>query len=325
MRKLYSLFLVMMILASGCTVSNDKGNDSQSPDNSQDVNADVDAEDPIDIEGLEDIQETLEDEGVQDAEATDDSDSSGIIQSTIEEQVLVDNEYVKITATGINYDHYSGPEIELLIENLSDMDLTIQADQTAINNIMVDHMMSVDVAVGKKSNDTLGFYEEDLAEYGINEMGLIEVSFHGTNMETMDRLFDTELIAIPTSSKDTVTQDYQLDGDAMVDQDGVTMVALGMGEDFMGPLLKTAIKNDTENIITVQASDVSANGFMMETIFSADILPGKIAYPEISFMSGDLADNEISKIEDIELKINVLDQASKMSIFETESIHLAVE
>ncbi len=311
MKKMYSMLLVFAMLVTGCA-----GADNQTVDGT------TETEEPADALGIEDIQEDTE---TQDVEGSTDAEAFETEQSNIEEQVLLENDYVKMTATELVYDESGEPALKLLIENLSDIDLTISAKYTAINNVMVDQLMSVDVVAGEEVSDELGFHSEELQSYGIGSIGNIEVVFKGTDMASWDNVFETDVVTIPTNVNDTYVQEYPMDGEVIVDQDGIKMVGLGLGEDLMGPLLNTAIENSMDKAVKVEAVEVSVNGFTVDTVFSADILPGKVAYPEISFFSGDLAKNDITEIKTIQMKIKVMDVDSLETIVETDSIEMVFE
>jgi len=81
---------------------------------------------------------------------------------TIEEMVLVDEAGVKITAKSLEADNLFGADLKLLIENNSGKNLTFQCRNSSVNGYMVETLRSVDVADGKKANDTLTFSSSDL-------------------------------------------------------------------------------------------------------------------------------------------------------------------
>ena len=79
----------------------------------------------------------------------------------IEETVLVDENDVKITATGLTYTEYA-VEVNLLIENNSEKDLSIYTGSigyspNAVNGYMLGGYMNADVAAGKKTNETISY------------------------------------------------------------------------------------------------------------------------------------------------------------------------
>ena len=102
--------------------------------------------------------------------------------STIAETVMMDEDGVKITATGLTYKSYAF-ELELLIENNSSKDLSFISGSAgyccnSINGIMVsDGYLNCDVAAGKKATDSISFDYNGLMLYGINEVADIEIGF----------------------------------------------------------------------------------------------------------------------------------------------------
>lgn len=94
---------------------------------------------------------------------TDEKDNNEV---TVEEQVLYDENDIKITATGLE-DSMLGTELKLLIENNSSKSITVQAGNANVNGYMVPTMMSADVASGKKANNSLTFETSGLKDCGI--------------------------------------------------------------------------------------------------------------------------------------------------------------
>ena len=89
---------------------------------------------------------------------------------TIEEQLLVDQDGLKITAKEYTVDPIWGPGIKLLIENDSDKNYGISCNALVVNNYMVSDIFSKSVAPGKKANETLNFLSADLKNAGIEVM-----------------------------------------------------------------------------------------------------------------------------------------------------------
>ena len=74
---------------------------------------------------------------------------------SINEQVLVDQDGIKITATEYVTDSIWGDGIKLLVENNSAKDYTIGCDALIVNDYMITDLFSADVAAGKKSNEVM--------------------------------------------------------------------------------------------------------------------------------------------------------------------------
>ena len=241
---------------------------------------------------------------------------------TIEEVVLVDEAGVKITAKSLNMESLFGPEVKLLIENNSGKNLTFQARSVSVNGYMVDTMMSVDVADGKKANDSLTFMESDFEICGINEIADIELSFHIFCTEDWETYLDTDLLQIKTSIADTYTYTYDDSGDLAYEGNGVKIVVKGLQEDdgFFGPSIVVYVENTSGQSVTVQTRDISINGFMVDPMFSCEVSAGKRAVDTITFMETDLEENEIASIENVELSFHIFETDGWDTIVDTEIV-----
>lgn len=106
--------------------------------------------------------------------------------ATLAETVLVDENGVKITATGLTYTAYS-VDLELTIENNSGKDLSFVSGSlgyscNSVNGYMIDGgYLNCDVADGKKANDAISFGYDALMLYGINEIADIEIGISMTD------------------------------------------------------------------------------------------------------------------------------------------------
>ena len=80
------------------------------------------------------------------------------------------------------------------------------------------------------------------------------------------------------------------------------------------------IENNSDKNITVQTRDVSIDGFMVEAMFSCDVVAGKRAVDAITFMESDLTENEITAINDVELSFHVFDMNDWNTIADTEVV-----
>ncbi len=242
---------------------------------------------------------------------------------TINETVLVDESGVKIIAKRLDKS-FMGTEIKLLIENNSGKDLTFQCRNASVNGYMVDTMMSVDVVNGKKANDNLTFMESDFDLCGIDVIADIELAFHIFDTAEWETYLDTDVIRIKTSIADTFEYIYDDSGDLAYEGNGAKVVVKGLAENesIFGPSIVVYIENNGEKNITVQTKDVSINGFMVDAIFSSDVVAGKRAVDTITFMETDLDENEITSIDDVELSFHIFDSDKWDTIVDTEVVKI---
>lgn len=98
-------------------------------------------------------------------------------ETGIEEgDVVYQDEEVIITYDGIG-ERSRGYEIKLIVENISDQTLTVQARETSINGFMVDPMCSIEVAPGKKAKDGIGIVGEAAEDNPMDEVESVETKF----------------------------------------------------------------------------------------------------------------------------------------------------
>ncbi len=243
---------------------------------------------------------------------------------SISETVLLDEAGVKITAKRLEMDGLFGPEIKLLIENNSGKDLTFQCRNASVNGYMVETLMSVDVANGKKANDSLTISESDLENCGIDQIADIEFCFHIFDMAEWETYLDTDVIRIATSIADTYEYIYDESGTVVHEGNGVKIVIKGLANaDIFGPGIVVYIENTSDKNFTVQVRDVSVNGFMIDAIFSCDVAAGKRAVDTITLMETDLEENEIIAIQEVELYFHVFDMAEWETIVDTDIIKIS--
>lgn len=273
--------------------------------------SDEEIKEPSNVVTGDNTEEGQQEEQVEEPEETD---------ATISETVLVDEAGIKITAKSLEVDEVFGPEIKLLIENNSGKDLTFQCRNASVNGYMVETMMSVDVVNGKKANDSLTFMQSDFEACGIEAIADMEIAFHIFDMADWETYLDTDAIQIRTSIADTFEYTYDDNGDLAYEGNGIKIVIKGLAEDdsIFGPSIVTYIENTGDKDVTVQTRDVSVNGFMVEAVFSCDVVAGKRAVDTITFMESDLEENGITTIENVELSFHVFDFDDWETIVDTE-------
>lgn len=240
----------------------------------------------------------------------------------IEETVLVDEAGVKITAKSLSPDELFGAEVKLLVENNSGKDLTFQCRNSSVNGYMIDTMMSVDVTDGKKANDSITFLSSDLSLCGINTIADMEFSFHIFTSDGWDTYLDTPQLQLKTSEADTYEYFFDSTGSVAYEGNDIIIVVKGLSENgsIFGPGIVVYIENNSVENITVQTRGVSVNGFMVDAIFSSDVLSCKHALDSITFMSSALEENEIDAIETVELSFHIFNSDGWDTIVDTDTI-----
>ncbi|MDR0937497.1 MAG: hypothetical protein LBM98_12550, partial [Oscillospiraceae bacterium] len=119
----------------------------------------------------------------------------------------------------------------------------------------------------------------------------------------------------PTSKEVTV------DERVLFEQSGIKLIVTGLKDSMFGPELTVLIENEGSESVTVQARDVSVNGYMMSSVmFSADVVAGKKNNDTITFMSSELKESGIETLGTIEVSFHVFNSDSWDTVFDTDTI-----
>ena len=233
---------------------------------------------------------------------------------SIEEQIIMDQDGIKVTAKSLDKSGMFGPAVKVLIENESGKDVTVQARNASVNGYMTETMFSAEVQNGKKANEELIFMNSGLKKAGIDTIADMEFNLHVFDPSTYQNIFDSDVITLKTPAAETYEYTFDDSGEVAYEGNGIKVVIKGLDEEgVMGPGIVTYIENSGDKGITVQTRDVSINGFMVDPIFSADVLPGKHAISTITFMTSELEKNDIKEIQDVELSFHLFESANIMN------------
>ena len=240
---------------------------------------------------------------------------------TIEKQVLIDDDGLKITAKEYVSDSIWGDGISLLIENDTSKDIGIGCSALIINDYMITDLFSASVASGKKANETLNLSDTALERAGITDIGKIEVYFHTYDDDSYSTIKDYPCVEIKTSAYDTMQSPANDDGYELYNDKDVRIVGKYVDEDsFWGAGVLLYIENNSGKNIIVQCDDMSINGFMMTPYFSSTVYDGKKCMDEITLLSSELESNDITNIDEIELKFKIINEKNYNTIVETDPI-----
>lgn len=244
---------------------------------------------------------------------------------TIEEQVLVDTEGIKITATGYTTDGFLGDGVKLVIENNTDTDYTIGCDALIVNDYMINDLFVSTVAAGKTANETVDLYSSELKAAGIENVGQIELYFHAYD-DDFNYLFQKEYAVIETSCYDDMDTSADEDGTELYNENGIRIVGKTVDENsFWGTSILLYIENNSGKNVGISVNDMSVNGVMMDPLFSTTVYDGKKAVDPITLFESDLQDNDIESIDSAELKFNIYNADSYQTIVETNTISISAQ
>lgn len=230
----------------------------------------------------------------------------------IEETVMIDENDVKITATGLKYTSYS-VELELDIENNSDKALSFISGSlgyscNSINGYMIsDGYLNCDIAAGKKANDSISFSYDGLMLYGITDISDIEIGFYTSDDDYNYTYYTPRQIKTSafelhdyskncyqeTISSDTAMNTYNYDityfsTDSLYNENGVNLLSSGiMVNRDDETILLVELENTNDSMINMSTSDIAINGLTVcsSTWSSTAINAGKRCIIDINLSS----------------------------------------
>lgn len=279
-------------------------------------------------------QKAITEKGTEDSAAPGESAADSGTESpaaanglpTIEEQVLIDKDGLKITATGLSQDVIFGTGLKLLIENDTDKDLGIGCDALIVNDYMITELFSATVAAGKKSNETMHLLSNELEAAGIDNIGQIEIYFRTFDSSSYQTVESFDKVTVQTSEFANMDTKAMDDGKELYNQDGVRIVGKYVDENsFWGAAILLYLENNTGKNIGIGCDDMSVNGFMMTPLFSATVYDGKMSVNGITLMASELEENNITSIDEVELKFRIYDAQSYSTIAETDAISFSAQ
>lgn len=223
------------------------------------------------------------------------------------EQVIYDEEGIRITVKGMEEDTMTGTEIRVLVENGTDRNIAFSGDLFVVNGVTVPGYLYAQAAAGTKSNDTIELYDDVLDSAGI--------SFVGTLRGYDARIVDTDtydtLAAVPLELTTAHAGDgnfsYDESGVELFQEDGITVIAQVVREEFYGKTTRLLVKNGTGKDIIAEAEHVSVNGYSLDAWLYDTVAADTVRYCHLDLFETGLAENGIEQIETISFHLNFLD------------------
>lgn len=259
-----------------------------------------------------------------DSEAAGDNGASKAT-TEIETQVLLEADGLKITAEEYVTDSIWGDGIKMLIENDGTEDIGIGCTALIVNDYMITDLFSDIIAAGKKSYETLYLSSNELEAAGIENVGKIEVYFHTYNPDSYMTIQDFNCITIETSDIASMDSTVEEEGFELYNEEGIRIVGKYVDENsFWGAAVLLYIENNSGKNRIIQCDDMSINGFMVTPVFSSAVYDGKKAIDEITLFSSDLEENNITSVDEIELKFDIMDE-NFMNSKETDVISFSAK
>ena len=114
------------------------------------------------------------------------------------DKVLVDNEYVKVTAIDAKMnEEYDWYEVNLYVENKTDAEVMFAAENASINGYMIEPYWAVSVIPKTVGFSTMSWYSDELEENDISEVEEIEFELNAYDYDSYDSYAEETVVINP--------------------------------------------------------------------------------------------------------------------------------
>lgn len=245
---------------------------------------------------------------------------------TIAETVLYDKGGVKVTATGFEKS-YMGQEVKLLVENDSAKTLIITSDAVSVNGYMMPiSSFYVEIAAGKKANESLHLLSSELEKSGIDTVAQIQFYIEVRDADDWQSTARSDLLTLSTSAApyEQVVDDS---GDVLYDKGGIRVVCKGLKQDVIWDgTVVFFMENNTGKEVYIYAENVSVNGFMQTASLWSTLRSGTKIIDGMSMINlSDIQIESIDQIKSIEFNLRIVDADTFKEIATTDVLTLNFE
>lgn len=99
-------------------------------------------------------------------------------QPAATDKVLLDNEYVTVTAIGFTHDdEWESTDLNLYVVNKSEENIALNSESCTVNDIMVEAYFAEEIPAGRVAFSCISFDDEELKDKYIEEIETVEIEF----------------------------------------------------------------------------------------------------------------------------------------------------
>ena len=234
---------------------------------------------------------------------------------TIEQQVLIDEAGIQITAQKFIEDGPWGRGVELLLENNTDRDAGVGGIALIVNNCMIDNMLLTTVPAGETITETLWLADHFLDAAGIETVGQVEVKFLIYDEETRKPLIKNAYASIPTSAYGDMEPVAPPEGTVLLDEQGFRILGSYSDTDpFYGSAVRLFAENRSDRNLNLISMHVTVNGTDVPAMCSGPVFKDKVSYYHLLIDLDKLKEQGITELEEIGIQFSFMDEDSGLMI-----------
>jgi hypothetical protein len=199
----------------------------------------------------------------------------------IKDEVIIDNEFIKLTVSSLKINEYGDLEIDFLCENKSEKKLSVYVKNGSVCGYgIVGLYWNQEVTAGKKINSVMTIRKDDLELANIEVIEEMTLRMGIKDMEeTYDDVAEETVSFYPTGldAGSVVFKDREsVEGErVLVDNEQFKYVIDSVEYDpDNGYVAHMYIQNKTEEYLWLSWEELSVTDFMIYTTWGQEVLPG---------------------------------------------------
>ena len=208
-------------------------------------------------------------------EALDDTEKtySTAAGTTVERQVLLDQDGVTVTLLGLTEER-GERALLLAVVNASRRAVSLTAESLCVNGWLVDGYCDLyDIPSHGAQLGRITMDEDALTAAGVTELGTIDLTYTVYDADRYDDLF-TRTIALETSAAGTIDPADAEPGTVLYDRGGARLSALSVEADAWNTQFSLAFFNDSSRSLRFRVDGGTVNGSDVSFYFNADVPAG---------------------------------------------------
>ena len=217
------------------------------------------------------------------------------------DQVLMDNEYVKLIATGCVESDYA-QVVNILAINKTDKNIGITVENTAVNGLMLEAGYWCDIAPGKSAYEWLNWAYGDFEHLDLGGFTDIEMTLVVEDRDAWDDLVEETIHYYPEGESNATQFNYtvQPTDTVLMENEYVNVIITGHEQDEWGDYtLNIFYENNTDAELYITAQSVTINGVYVDPYYSENLIAGKCGFLPMQWSSYNLEENNITEITEI--------------------------
>ncbi|MDO4484896.1 MAG: hypothetical protein Q4C54_10885 [Clostridia bacterium] len=227
-----------------------------------------------------------------------------------EEVTLVDNDSITIRITGFGKDDIWGTEMNLYLENKTDLTLMYAISDCAVNGVMNDLFWAKELEPHAKANASATWMSMtgNADTEGITKLELAMRVYDSSDWSA-DPIVRETFVVYPQGEGNVKLYTYTPAADKLLfDTADAAMYITGFRhDDLWGYTADVVLINKTGKKLMFSVSDALVNGFDCDPFWATELMPGTCKFSDISWSDSKLEENGITKVDEIVLKMRVYD------------------